>query len=260
MNQVKNENIKTMIGKLTPELEVFITIIRDEWIKIAFDTSPTDKQKAEKAIYLTYEAYQAPKEILWFDNPLTAVIWIVSNRKRLGEYFQSNYTPDVITSKIPENIFNHAMNACVSNALKQLIYKEVFYQVKFALEDFCDNLSEAINNHFPYDLYQTESDEEFEFIEDTIYNCPQGIWQIHELAYYAYFHTIGVDCYKLTAWWTTAKECGCWWCFENIAVVTPKPSKIHLDNDYLLHAEGKSAVSYEGFHIYAYHGAIIPEK
>lgn len=58
----------------------------------------------------------------------------------------------------------------------------------------------------------------------------------------------------------TAKECGCWWCFKNIAVVTPKPSEINLDENNLLHAEDKPAVNYEGFQIYAHHGIIIPEK
>ncbi|MGD1910189.1 MAG: DUF6745 domain-containing protein [Rivularia sp. (in: cyanobacteria)] len=253
-----------MIKELTASQKALIPKIRDEWIKIALDTSPTDKQKAEAAIYLTYEGYQQPKEILWFDNPLIAVKWIIYNRKYLGDFFQSNFVPDVITSKIPENIFNNAINARVNTAVKQFVYKKVFNPVKFVLKDFCDNLSEAINNSFPSDLYEKDNyeqdSEQFEFIEDTIYNCPQGIWQIHELAYYAYFDAIGVDCSKLIAWWTTAKECGCWWCFENIAVVTPKPSEIHLDNEYLLHAEGKPAINYKGFQIYAYHGVMIPEK
>lgn len=71
-----------MIEKLTPEQEALIPIIREEWIKIALDTSPINKQKAEAAINLTYEGYKPPKEILWFDNPLSAVVWIAGNRKR----------------------------------------------------------------------------------------------------------------------------------------------------------------------------------
>ena len=128
-----------MIEKLTSKQKALIPIIRDEWIKIALDTSPTDKQKAEAAIYLTYEGYKPPQEIFWFDNPLAAVIWIASNRKHLGDYFQSNYTPDIVSPYIPK----------------------------------------------------TNMD---------------GIWQIHELAYYAYFHAFGIDCANLTAWWHLRKN------------------------------------------------------
>ena len=253
-----------MIEKLTTEQKALIPIIRDEWIKIAFDTSPIDKQKTEGAICLTYKGYKPPQEIFWFDNPLAAVIWIVSNRKHLGEFFQLNFVPDVVSPYIKENIIDTAINARVDSAIKQIIYKKVFKEIEFALENFCHNLSKAINKCFPYDLYEKdnyeEEEEEYEFIVDTIYNCPQGIWQIHELAYYAYFHGIGIDCSKLITWWATAKECGCWWCFQNVAVVTPKPSEINLDENDLLHAEGKAAVSYNGFQISAYHGTIIPEK
>ena len=66
---------KARIKKLTPEHVALMPIIRDEWLKIALDTSPTDKQKAEAAIYLAYECVgiKPPQQILWFDNPLAAV-------------------------------------------------------------------------------------------------------------------------------------------------------------------------------------------
>ncbi|BAY86608.1 hypothetical protein NIES267_61180 [Calothrix parasitica NIES-267] len=251
-----------MIEKLTPEQEALIPIIRDEWIKIALDTSPTNKQKAEAAIKLAYQGCKPPKEILWFDNPLSAVIWIASNRKSLGDFFQSNFVPDEVSPCIQENIIDAAINSRVSCKVKQLIYVDVLDDIYCVLSNLRQILSDAIDDCFPYDIYEKDNykDEDFEFIEDAIYNCPQGIWQIHELAYYAYFNAIGIDFPQLIAWWSTARECGCWWCFENFAVVTPKPSEINLDEDYQLHAEGKPAVNYDGFKIYANHGTIIPKK
>ena len=199
---------------------------------------------------------------MWFDNPLSAVIWIASNRKILGDFFQSNFVPDQVSPYIQENIIDTAINARVSSKVKQLIYVDVLDNIYCILSNSRQILSDAIDDCFPYDIYEKENyeDEDFEFIEDTIHNCPQGIWQIHELAYYAYFHAIGIDFPQLTAWWLTAKECGIWWCFKNFAVVTPKPSEINLDEDYLLHAEARPAVNYDGLQIYAHHGIIIPEK
>ena len=115
-----------MIEKLTPEQEALIPIIRDEWIKIALDTSPISKERAEAAIKLTYQGYEPPQEILWFDNPLSAVIWIASNQKKLGEYFQANYTPDIVSPYIPKTNMDTSINACVDTAIKQLIYEKVW--------------------------------------------------------------------------------------------------------------------------------------
>ncbi|MDZ8049842.1 MAG: hypothetical protein RMX68_033540 [Aulosira sp. ZfuVER01] len=72
--------------KLTPEQEALMPIIRDEWLKIALDTSPTDKQQAEAAICLAYECVgiKPPQQILWFDNPPQAATWIVNNLDELG--------------------------------------------------------------------------------------------------------------------------------------------------------------------------------
>lgn len=45
------------------------------------------KKKAEAAINLTYESMEEgkPKEIVWFDNPLDAAIWIIDNLNYLEQ-------------------------------------------------------------------------------------------------------------------------------------------------------------------------------
>ena len=75
----------TRITSLNKEQEKLMSVIRDEWIKIAFDTSPVDKDKAEAAINLTYELEEEdkPKQIIWFDNPLDAVVWMLDNLEEL---------------------------------------------------------------------------------------------------------------------------------------------------------------------------------
>lgn len=76
-----------MINSLTSEQESLIFVIRDEWIKVPFDTSPVNKQKAETAINLTYESMKEnkPEKIVWFDNPLDAVIWMIDNLEYLQQ-------------------------------------------------------------------------------------------------------------------------------------------------------------------------------
>ena len=76
---------------LTQSQRILMSEIIGEWIKIAFDVSPVDKEKAEAAINLTYQVAEEsyPQQIVWFDNPLEAVIWMLDNLDELNssEYF-----------------------------------------------------------------------------------------------------------------------------------------------------------------------------
>ncbi|KAF3887687.1 MULTISPECIES: hypothetical protein [Nostocales] len=44
--------------QLTLEEQALMPVIRNEWIRIALDTSPTNKQQAETAIALAYESVE----------------------------------------------------------------------------------------------------------------------------------------------------------------------------------------------------------
>ena len=72
-----------------------------------------------------------------------------------------------------------------------------------------------------------------------------------------FYNSIGINCSKFRGYWEAAKHCGLWWAFFDVAIVTPKPSEIHVDSEFKLHAEGKPALVYSGFKSYAYHGRYI---
>lgn len=249
---------QTRIEKLTPEQEALIPVIRDEWIKIALDTSPTDKQKAEDAILWVYANFNAcvkrnfklifPQQILWFDNPVAAVEWMTANQSILQEGFSCEslfgalgkeiiyqYIKDSVEFKVGQILFSEELND-ISITFSNIILMDAWNAFD---EKFIDNNRSLIEN----------------YIYDAI-----GIHELENLAFYAYFHTIGVDCSKVKGLWDTAKHCGFWWAFRDIAVATPKPSAIRLDTESRLHAEGEPAVAYKGFNIYAYHGVRLPEK
>jgi hypothetical protein len=66
-----------MITELTPEQEALIPVVRDKWRKIALDNSPTDREKAEVAINNLYQSANLDSpEIIWFDNPIDACLWL----------------------------------------------------------------------------------------------------------------------------------------------------------------------------------------
>jgi hypothetical protein len=48
---------------------------------------------------------------------------------------------------------------------------------------------------------------------------------------------------------------------EKQVIICEKPLKYSFDSNYNLHAEGEAAVEFaDGYSIYAYHGAVLPEK
>ncbi|WP_449420134.1 DUF6745 domain-containing protein [Phormidium nigroviride] len=225
------------IEKLTPEQLALIPIIRDEWIKIALDTTPIDKQKAEAAICLAYECaeLEPPKEILWFDNPLDV----------------ANYVPSTC-------VVADAVRVGVIESLKDNI-RDTFGDFIDAL--VCDTVwqivGDTVENTFGDPIIEALWD-----VEDLKINAhfPDCIMQAEWFAYFAYFEALGFDCSKAKGLFATAKHCGWWWAFKDVAVAIPKPSAIRLDERGRLHGEGVPAVAYQGFNVYAYHGVRLPEK
>jgi internalin A len=56
-------------------------------------------------------------------------------------------------------------------------------------------------------------------------------------------------------------ECGWIFTFENVCYVCDRPTKLSLDSEYRLHAEGESAIAFsDGYKLYSYHGVTLPEK
>jgi hypothetical protein len=56
-------------------------------------------------------------------------------------------------------------------------------------------------------------------------------------------------------------ECGWIIPFEKVCYVCSRPTKLSLDSEYRLHAEGESAIAFsDGYKLYSYHGVTLPEK
>jgi len=226
------------IEKLTPEQLALIPIIRDEWIRICLDTTPIDKQKAEAAIRLAYECaeLEPPQQILWFDNPVD-----------VANYVPSTYaTTGAVRGSVLDALYD-TVGDTVEETIKALVIDTVWETVGEAIED---------NVAYPIRVAVWNVDEDIEIPP----HFHDHIMQAENLAFFAYFDAIGVECSKVKGLFATAKHCGWWWAFKDVAVAIPKPSAIRLDDRGRLHGEGVPAVAYEGFNVYAYHGVRLPEK
>lgn len=197
------------IKQLTPEQEALMPTIRNEWMKISLDTSPTDKQKVEASIRLVYECagMKPPQRIIWFAHPLAALVQIVDNKQLWRRFI--NYPLWFDFKKELDNKIETLVDATVIEAVKDCLiypsYRE-FFAMSTVLGATGNILDEALFNHFG-DLYDSAWPCMIELATE---DYPNRVNQIDQLALYAYFHSIGIDFSNLNGWWETAKHCGVW--------------------------------------------------
>ncbi len=250
------------ITAIAPEQEALLSLIRDEWMKILLETTPTDKQKAETAIALVYESagLTPPPQILWFKNPAEAATYIAYNERELGGQPIWHTVKQSVWDGVAERVRGDVAES-VRQSLRHTIGCALRNEgwARFCLRTFNEIykvIFDSIEPAFWESPKKLRNSPILHLLEKPI----KAVFVARSLIYYNYLNAIGIDCSPLKGLWAAAQHCGWWWAFENLAIVTPKPSAIRLDSEGRLHAEGEPAVAYEGFQIYAHHGVRLPEK
>jgi hypothetical protein len=94
---------------------------------------------------------------------------------------------------------------------------------------------------------------------DVIYGQHDADW----MAFYDFFDNCeNIDfkeIVKVYPLMNISKECGWWWPFDEVAIMTERPTEVHLDQSNRLHGEAGPAIAYaDGFAVYSWHGYRIP--
>jgi hypothetical protein len=83
------------------------------------------------------------------------------------------------------------------------------------------------------------------------------------LSFYSYFRDaagLTEATGKLAGLLQLAEQCGWWWPFQNVVILTERHNILHFDDRIRLHCEDGPALSYpDGWSIYAIHGVRVPE-
>ncbi|MBC7268210.1 MAG: hypothetical protein H5T76_05725 [Streptomyces sp.] len=81
---------------------------------------------------------------------------------------------------------------------------------------------------------------------------------------------LGIKCYssrstrRLDAWLETVRSCGSWWPFEDVCVVSERPTEVHLEpgpedsTSRLHHSDGPALLYPDGTAVHAWHGVRVP--
>jgi hypothetical protein len=94
-------------------------------------------------------------------------------------------------------------------------------------------------------------------VGSVIYGNHDASW----LGFYEYVHeVVGVDCSELVGLWALARAAGWCWVYDDIAVITGRPTRLKVDDQANMHCEDGPAISYaDDFKLYFWHGVAVEE-
>lgn len=222
-----NESLAQYLSKVSIEprklvkLEVdFIPQHRKKWETILADRT-TDRERAEEAVNACYRyAGLEQSRILWTENPITAMT-ILSNRPDLvdvGEIILDRICGSChqeIDAKISPEFID--VVKAYGNPRAQLIGEEQ----KMAFDPLGDFLNQVSMMQIQKSGLQ---------IDPSSLPAAMQDYRIAYLSYFDYFHQIGLNIPQIQSPIDLAKSCGCCWAFENITILTPKPSSIEFND------------------------------
>ncbi len=193
---------------------------KTRWEKFLADLT-TDRDRAATAINdcYSYAGLNQP-HILWTENPLTAMT-ILINR------------PDLVD--VGNGILSQIWNSC-NSSIESQIAPEFIDVVKA----YANPRAQLIGNpqtiafdplgDFLNQVLLHEINKVYPQIDASSLPVAMQDYRIAYLSYFDYFHTIGLEIPQIQPLVSLAKSCGCCWAFANIAILTPKPSKIEFSD------------------------------
>jgi hypothetical protein len=203
------------------KLEVdFIPQSRAKWEKI-LNNRTTDRDSAENAINACYlYAGLDRARILWTENPLTAMK-ILIDRPDLVDVGSKilHQVCDSCDRQIEQQIAPEFINVVKAYANPRA--RMVGEQQKMAF----DLLGDFLNQISIYEIQKS-----YPQLDPTSLPATIQDYRIAYLSYFDYFHQIGIDIPQIQLLVDLARSCGYCWAFENIAILTPKPSAIEFND------------------------------
>ena len=269
--------------------------IRADWLRQLLSTAPADRARAEAAVKRVYAAadFPEPRVFLWFDSPFRAS-WVVAllvaphhhlwSRKltsglsrndreqlerakaALGDAFgTSDSTAAVAAAGAP--LGQHLQLPPVPSRM----LTPRFFNARYSLSD--DIASMFTQHGDDDDLARAEMyfwGSNRGALRSALH-CPSTDQLIGNSSAEDYsFSTMADDEHRvgdreppaiMAAAWDVARSSGMWWPFEHVAIMSERPSEIHMNQRYLLHrSDGPAVVYRDGWNAYAWNGKAVPEK
>jgi hypothetical protein len=270
--------------------------IRTEWLEHLLSTTPADRPRAESAVRRLYGAagFAEPRHVVWFDSPFDAswaVALLIAPHHQL---WSQRLAPSSISRADRPRVdrarsalgtalgladWNAVLGAAGAPMGMHLQFPPVpsrilqmkFLEARFSLSD---DVSSMFVVHGDSDDLQRAEDRYLGSNRGALrsaLHCPTTDTIIGQSFFNDYsFSTMADDAYRvgdretpaiMRAAWDVAQSSGMWWPFENAAIMSERPTELHVNDQLLLHREDGPAVTYrDGWRVYAWNGKAVPER
>jgi hypothetical protein len=270
--------------------------IRAAWLAQLFSTEPADRPRAEDGVRRLYKAagFAEPRHFVWYESPFEAS-WPVALLAAPHNFTWAQSMESAAKSRDGKERIERARStfaarlgaagwdqaaAMVGVPIgENLAYPPnpaTMFKMKFFEQRF--DLDENVALSFATDVIETDlfrAEQTFwggnlGALRSAIH-CPTTDRLIGQSFFdeYPFFqmafdeHLVGErePPALMSAAWDVARSAGLWWPFQNVAILSDRPSEIHLNEQRLLqNGDGPAAVYRDGWRVYAWNGKAVPER
>jgi hypothetical protein len=263
-----------------------IIAYREEMLAKGLATGPIDRDLAEKAVRNVYTVneLEEPQYVLWADSPFAGAVtsalvkrfytdsdklqkkFLATLKGAQLKAFTAAFTEEKSLFKLVmgplSNILTEIRATIVTDTLTDE-EKAAAEQTKVIVHE-TNFTRPAVQALYAFLQGETSGDNEFPgLIREQLNYAVYGQHELPWLAFYTYAKELGVtysedNNAKLEAMMETT-DLGWWFPYKGFAVITERPSSIHLDPDGRLHNEDEKAIAYpDGWGVWAWHGRRVP--
>src|ERR687885_984531 len=225
----------TELKCITPEHKTLIEAGRHKWETLAKSTQLIDSKKAAAAVKAAYNALGlGVPEIIFCNSPTEAI-----SQFKLKTY---------------DEIWRDGLEPQVRNALRPLICIKLRRQFKYEgpivwEEELCRKMKRDLSYWKLSSATVTRT-----YLVDALALIDFYVFSLG-IVFRPEFLKVVESMKQLLA------ECGWIFMFRNVCYVCSRPTKLSLDSEYRLHAEGEAAIAFaDGYSLYFHLGVILPEK
>lgn len=263
------------ITSLTPAQLDAIPKHNDTWLDIGLSVEPTDRDKSRDAVAAVYTAagLTPPKTVIFLGGPLQgccAAALLASDSGQFRDMVQTSVgaivweqIKDEVKAPIGAFLGDKVEDQLVMSAETQLLDRlshSVLIPIKAQVAAPIGRQiwGQLVNQIRSY-LWTMGNDNTRSFApRGAVFGSHNAGW----LAYYSYFKDhLGMENFsdRLDGLRLLAGTSGWMWAFENLAIVTDRPSLISRDSENRLHSETGPALTFpDGSAIHVWHGTRVP--
>jgi uncharacterized protein DUF6745 len=212
--------------------------VRERWIGYGRCTDPADRPAAEAALESVYRAagLPPPSRVSWVPSPLA------------GCRAAAELPVDPLREVLRDRVFAAATDreaATAEPSRRALVREEVTEPVwELIWQRVWTPLRDALREQAPQ-------------VQERAYHAGYGQQDAPRLAGYDALSTVDPQLAGLAELSRTA---GWWWAYPDAAILSERPTALHVDDKGELHHDTGPAVSYpDGWALWAWHGIRVPQ-